>query len=124
MTTETGNLALKTVDPANTVMDSATSDTRGRWLVLAAAFLGWMFDGVRHGRRMVARSCAGHGGLARGKTAFACRGDRRRGECRFCADRGGGVVFQGHARLLALGHGCWRGSGVACLGNTILRAGI
>jgi hypothetical protein len=149
-------------------MDSTTSDTRGRWLVLAAAFLGWMFDGLemgifplvarpalqdmmqgrgrrrpicwamdgahhgavsggrrvwraefrldwgppwararddtehfdllgiygfmlfrsramapgrteicggfRHGRRMVARSCAGDGGVARGKTPLCLRG--------------------------------------------------
>src|SRR5256714_13430191 len=30
-------------------MAKTTSDTRGQWLVLVAAFLGWMFDGLEMG---------------------------------------------------------------------------
>src|SRR6266581_3564492 len=40
---------LKTSDAAASLTTGATSGARGRWLVLIAAFLGWMFDGLEMG---------------------------------------------------------------------------
>src|SRR3989441_7749192 len=40
---------LKTSDAAASLTTGATSGGRGRWLVLIAAFLGWMFDGLEMG---------------------------------------------------------------------------
>ena len=40
---------LKTSDAAASLTTDATSGARGRWLVLIAAFLGWMFDGLEMG---------------------------------------------------------------------------
>src|SRR5438552_3609597 len=40
---------LKTSDAAKSAPAEMSSGTRGQWLVLIAAFLGWMFDGLEMG---------------------------------------------------------------------------
>ena len=42
-------LILKATDAGNSVLANPKSVARGQWLVLIAAFLGWMFDGLEMG---------------------------------------------------------------------------
>jgi len=42
-------LNLKATDTANSVLANPKSVAGGQWLVLIAAFLGWMFDGLEMG---------------------------------------------------------------------------
>src|SRR5437879_6427053 len=42
-------LILKATDAGNSVMGNPKSVVSGQWLVLVAAFLGWMFDGLEMG---------------------------------------------------------------------------